>query len=80
MVPTPIPSSTWNSLKTVLSGSIVDIVWYVLVVAVLLLVLYVLLAMGPLGAVIGAILASSLISPTVRDAVVDILRRDFKQL
>jgi len=80
MVRVPVPSSTWSRLKSILGGSIFEIVWIALVTAVLVLVFYVLVSLGPLGGVIAFILAASLLSESVRKAVKDIYRRDFAEI
>lgn len=80
MVPIPIPSSTWSRLKAILGRSLVDIVWIALVTAGILLVFYVLIAFGPLGYVVAAALAGSLVNERIREAVADVYRRDFATL
>lgn len=80
MVPTPIPSSTWSRIRSLLSGSLLDIAWVVAVFGVIGLVITILIAMGPVGYLLTAIVLSALLSKAVREALVDILRRDFAEL
>lgn len=77
MVPTPIPESVAEWVADILSGGVLDIIWYLLVSAVILFVLYLLMQMGPFGMAVAGILLGTLISDEVRAFLRDIYRRDF---
>lgn len=79
-IPTLIPQSLYNRLKKLVSGSTFDILWIAFVFAIIGFVALLLLAMGPIGYIIGFVMLSTLLSEAIRDAVVDVLRRDFATL
>lgn len=80
MVPTPIPSSTWSRLKVLVSGSLGDVLWIALVVGATIVGLAFLVALGPVGIFLATLLVSTLVSRPIREAYLDVLRRDFKTL
>jgi hypothetical protein len=73
-VVTPIPESVVTSLGKVASGSLLDTIWRVGIVGVLVLVVYVLFAMGGMAGIITGFIASIILSAIIEDDIRDIVR------
>jgi len=80
MVRVPIPRSLWSSLTSALSGSLFNVVWGALVTVALLVLFYILVSLGPLGAAIAGMLVATLLSSNVRRAVRDVYRREWANI
>jgi|APHM01.1.fsa_nt_gi hypothetical protein len=76
-IPTPVPQSLVDWLGRVLSGSLADLLWKGLVAIVLILAVYALANLGVFGAIVGSIIAFSLVEPRVRSILVDLWTRNF---
>lgn len=81
MVWTPIPDSVAASIRNIVTGPLLEVLWRLFVLAVLLAIVAVLVAIGGfLGPFLAATLLAALISDDVRAAVRDVWRRDFWRL
>jgi len=80
MVRIPFPRSTWSTIKSALSGSLLGLVWGALVTVVLIIIFYILISLGPLGTAIAGLLIASLLSSTVRKAVRDVYARRWAKI
>jgi len=75
-----IPKSIGAGVRRVLSGSVGDVLWKLLVLALLLVVAAGLLALGPVGAAVGGILLGTLLSDDVRELVGDLWNRRWTEV
>lgn len=76
-VPLPVPKSVAERFRGGLSGSLLDLLWKLLVTVALLVVVGVTATLGTIGAVIAFGIAGALISKDVRNAVGDLYNRQF---
>jgi len=75
-----IPRTVKQKFGVITSGSIGDTLWKVLVVVVLLTIGLGLVALGPIGAVVGGILIATLVSDDVRAFVDDVWNRRWAEI
>lgn len=76
-IPTLIPESVADTLGSVLSGPVLEILWRLFVGTLFVGLIYALAAMGVFGALVAGALFSTLFSDDVRALVIDVWRRDF---
>lgn len=76
-----IPRSVAGSIRSILSGTLGDVLWKVLVLSLLGVLAYLLVATGGvIGAFIGATLLATLWEDDVRAAVGNILNRNWAEV
>jgi hypothetical protein len=73
-VVTPIPESVVTSLGKVGAGSLADTLWRIGIVALLVVIVYVLFAMGGMSGIIAGFVASIILSAIIEDDIRDIVR------
>ncbi|WP_162562674.1 hypothetical protein [Salinigranum rubrum] len=77
MVWTPIPRSAVRWVRNLVSGGLLDVLWWSLITLVIVIIAYVLAQMGVIGGVIAGSLLATLISDNVRAYVRDVYSRNF---
>jgi len=75
-----IPRTVKQKFGAITRGSIGDTLWKLFVVAVLLTIGLGLVALGPIGAVVGGILIATLVSDDVRAFVDDVWNRRWAEV
>jgi uncharacterized membrane protein YfcA len=76
-----IPSSVAGSIRSILAGSVGDVLWKLLVLSLLGVLAYLLVATGGvIGAFVGATLLATLWEDDVRAAVRNILNRNWAEV
>lgn len=75
-----IPSAVADNVRSFLSASVWDWLWRVFVIAVLLVAVYVLAAMGVVGGIIASILVSTIFADDIRAIWLAIWRRDWAEV
>lgn len=75
-----IPESLEETLRGFARGTLLDILWKLLVVGVLAVLSLLLLSAGPYGAAVGGILLGTLLSDDVRKMVSDLWNRRWAEI
>lgn len=75
-----IPESLEEKLRGFARGTLVDVVWKLLVLSVLAALSLLLLSAGPYGAAVGGILLGTLLSDDVRKMVSDVWNRRWAEV
>jgi len=75
-----LPESAKEKASSLGSGSLGDVVWKLIVVALLTVASLLLLSAGPYGAAVGGILLGTLLSDDVRKMVSDVWNRNWAEV
>jgi uncharacterized membrane protein YfcA len=76
-----VPSSVAGSIRSILSGTLGDVLWTLLILSLLGVLAYLLVATGGVfGAFVGATLLATLWEDDVRAAVANILNRNWAEV
>jgi len=76
-IPTALPESIVETVGSIFSGSVVDVLWKLTIGVLFLILIYLLAQMGIFGAFVASALFTTLFNDDVRAAVIDIWNRDF---
>lgn len=79
-IPIPLPESAWDSGRTFFGRPWLDTVWQTFLILVLLGVVYVLVQLGPVGAVLSFLIIASIARDEVQQWVSDLWNRDFAEV
>lgn len=79
-IPIPLPESAWDSARTFFGRPWIDTIWQTFLILVLLGVVYILVQLGPVGAVLSFLIIASIASDEVQQWVSDLWNRNFAEL
>jgi len=75
-----VPRTAKEKASSFASGSLADVLWKLLVLAVIGAAGFALVLMGPVGAVIGGLLITTLVSEDIRNLVADMWHRRWAEI